>query len=235
MNVVVVYARIYGACAGRALLGLKKSPWTLLLPMALWAVTARLAMVLAPLGLVGGLLLALAFDAAFSSYLYVTSEIVADAKVRIEELKRSIGPYFWAVLNLMFVIWLIELVIGMALSQNPHGAVIAFLLRLAGFVLLNATPEIIYQRKTYGGLATIQATIGFIHANWIEWFIPNLLLGAAFYYGIGWLLAVGVHEAIVAVVGGALLHAAMVFRGHLFRELDKSSHRQRMYRYKAAS
>ena len=46
-------------------------------------------------------------------------------------------------------------------------------------------------------------------------------------------LAVAMLAAIpLAIVGGPLFHVFMVFRGHLFKVLSSSSHRQRMFRYR---
>ncbi len=234
MSLLAVYTKLYLDCAVRAVHGIRRSPWTLLLPIALWASVLVLAPLLGQLGIVGGFLYALALDALFSSYLYFVSEITRDAKVDLSELKKSFGAYFWAVLNLFFIIWLVELVLGLVLARNPQAGSLFFIIGLLAFVLLNAAPETIYQRGTHGGIATIQYSVGFIHRSWIEWFIPNLLFGAAFYYGVPLLLRLDVPLAVVAVLAGALLHVIMVFRGHLFYELDNSSHRQRMFRYRTA-
>lgn len=233
MSVVTIYLRIYASCLKRAQQGILKSPWTLLLPIGFFAVSILASSLLGHLGFLGGMLTALAMDAIFASYLYVVSETVDNSKVRIEELSRSIGPFFWAVLNLMFVLWIGRMILGFALANNPHSGVIYAIAQFAAFVLMNATPEVIYQRHTHGGLQTIQRTIQFVHESWIEWFIPNLLFGAAFYYGTDFLLNTGVPWFAVAIVGGALLHVVMVFRGHLFRELDGSSHRQRMFKHRS--
>jgi hypothetical protein len=232
MTVLLVYLRLYAGCLRRALAGITKSPWTLLLPMALLAVGLVASQLLGAAGLIGGLLLALLLDALVAGYLYVVGEVVSDARVRVTELQRSFGPYFWAVLNLFFLVWIVELLLSMALQRNPQALYIQLIVRFAAFVLLNATPEVIYQRHTYGGVATVQRSISFIHANWIEWFIPNLALGAAAYFGAPYLLGLGVPALLVSVVAGALLHLVMVFRGHLFAELDSSSHRQRLFKYR---
>src|SRR5262249_55552383 len=113
--------------------------------------------------------------------------------------------------------------------------VFARLLALAAVILLNAAPEVIYQRGSYGGLETVQRSIRFLQANWIEWGIPNLAILAIWWYLPRYPLAsLGVLGTIITeVVFGALLHLVMVFRGHLFAALDGTSHRQRMYRYRS--
>ena len=101
-------------------------------------------------------------------------------------------------------------------------------------------PEVIYQRHTYGGLATIQRAVQFLQANWMEWGVPNLLLLALLWLawrdGLGLLMQVGTAGVVLwSIFFGSLLHLVMVFRGHLFAALDGSSHRQRMFRYRTAA
>jgi hypothetical protein len=235
MITLAVYARLYATCLGRAFKAIGKSPWTLLLPIGLLAALLFASRILGQLGLVGGILMGLGLDALISCYLYFVSELVGGSRVSLNELKKSFGAYFWAVLNLLFVVWVGQLMMGAVLARNPHADVISAMVEFAAFVLLNAAPEVLYVRGTYGGLATSKGSIDFIHANWIEWFVPNLLLGAAFYYGVPLLLDLGVPRLAVAVLAGALLHVAMVFRGNLFVELDKSTHRQRLYRWRSSA
>ena len=49
-------------------------------------------------------------------------------------------------------------------------------------ILLNAAPEVIYQRGSRGGLETVQRSVRFLQANWIEWGIPNLLILAVWWF-----------------------------------------------------
>jgi len=235
MSVLVVYGRLYAACIGRAARSIRKSPWTLLLPAVYLAAIVLAGRLLGGLGLLAGILSTLAVSALFASYLYFVGELAADARVHVAEVGRSFAPYFWATVNLGFVVWIVELLLGFALARNPQAAVLLAIVHFAEFVLLNAAAEVIYTRHTYGGLATVQRTIAFIHENWIEWFIPNLALGAAFYYGLPALAAAGVPDLVLGIVVGAVFHLAMVFRGVLFAELDSSAHRQRMFKYRSQS
>src|SRR5216683_7571878 len=130
MNVLVVYARLYGECLAKAVNGLKKNAWTLLLPAGLlvaWILSAGLA---APLGFVGGILRGFFMAALTSCYLYFLGEVVAHSRVSVTEIGRSIGAYFWSTVNLYFVLWIAEWVIGAALSTPLAGN------RQAGLLML---------------------------------------------------------------------------------------------------
>jgi|SRR5260370_15668359 hypothetical protein len=234
MNLLMVYGRLYRECAEKTLAGLRKNAWTLLLPVALFWIWTLLRGVLGFAGgMIGGILLALVLDGLVSCYLYFTGEVVSLSRVRLNELKRSIGAYFWSVVNLNFLIFIVNYLLGMLLRGNSNAGYVYLLVWLLMVVLLNPAPEVIYITGTYGGVATIQRCIAFIQANWIEWFVPNLAFAAIGYFALP-LLMFPQLVIVSSFLLGALVHVAMVFRGNLYKALDGTSHRQRMYRYRAA-
>src|SRR5262245_22296200 len=168
MKVLVVYARLYAECLRQAIAGLKKNAWTLLLPPVLLVAWAQSSVLAAPLGLVGGLLRTLLLAALGSCYLYFVGQVVSHSKVSVTEMGKSIGAYFWSLINLGFVLWIAELLAGMALARAANGGLLLFGLKCVAAVLLSAAPEAIYQRGTYGGVATIQKSISFLQQQWIE-------------------------------------------------------------------
>jgi hypothetical protein len=234
MSFLMVYGRLYRECAERTVAGLRKNAWTLVLPVPLFWTWILLAGVSGFLGgMIGGILMALILDGLVSCYLYFTGEVVSMSRVRINELRRSIGAYFWSVVNLNFLLFIVNYLLDLLLRGNPNARYGYLLVHLLMAVLLNPAPEVIYISGTYGGVATIQRSIAFIQANWIEWFVPNLAFGAIAYFTLPLLMAPQL-AIVSSFLLGALVHVAMVFRGHLFKALDGTSHRQRMYRYRAA-
>jgi len=235
MNVLTVYLRIYADAFRQALTGIRTNAWTLLLPIGLLEANELLTgLVIGALGRLGSFVVWIVWAAAASCYLYFLGEVVAKSRVKLDEFGRSVGAYFWSVANLFFVYWVASLLIE--LMAGPQRAVFSQLLFLAAVILLNAAPEVIYQRGSSGGLETVQRSVRFLQANWIEWGIPNLLFLAVWWYLPRYPLAeLGMLGTVItAVVEGALLHLVMVFRGFLFAALDGSSHRQRMYRYRSS-
>ena len=234
MTFLSIYARLYRDCAVKAAQGIAKNAWTLLLPMLLYALLLLLAPQVALLGFLGGLALSLLLDALLSCYLYFVGGVVARSKVTLADLKQSVVTYFVSVMSLLFVFWISDYALSFLLTGNRQGG----LLRAAGWlvmlVLLNAAPEVIYTRGTRSGVDTITQSVKFIQLNWIEWFVPNLILLGALY-----LLNQATEDRLgtvgrlgVGLVMGALFHAVMVFRGNLFAALDGSSHRQRMFKFR---
>jgi hypothetical protein len=235
MKVLTVYLRIYADAFRQALTGIGKNAWTVLLPIGLLYANGLASGLVLTIPVFGQLLVWIVWAAAASCYLYFLGEVVAKSRVKLDEFGRSIRAYFWSVANLFFVFWVASLLVRFMVppAQQP---VFTQLLFLAVAILLNAAPEVIYQRGSYGGLETVQRSISFLQANWIEWGIPNLLLLALWYFlpphPLGMLGAVG--SILEAVIEGAFVHLAMVFRGFLFTALDGTSHRQRMYRYRSS-
>ena len=232
MSVIAVYSRLYADCFSKAVRGIVKNPWTLLLPMAIGiALQVIASLIIGALpGLVAGLVLSLAADALFSSYLYFVGEVVAIQRVTIKEFGRSMGRYFWSVVNLQFVLWIASWVLNLALGGSAQGGLIITGLWLVATIVLNPAPEVIYIRGSYGGLQTVQASWEFIKSNWIEWYVPNLPL--LFGLFVVYVASSALSAYAAAIFTGALFHVVMVFRGQLFQALDGSSHRQRMFRYR---
>jgi hypothetical protein len=230
MTALKVYLRLYAECIRKAFVAIGKSPWTLLLPGLVliardWA--ARLAYTL---GMLGGIVVTLATAALFSCYLHFVGELVQGGRISATDLQRSFSAYLWPVVNVFFVIWVASLLLGLLLGGDPNGAALLYALWIVALVALNTVPEVIYLRGSHGGMQTIAVNWEFLKAQWIPWFAANVpLLGAVT------LVAAYVQVPIVeTILLGAVAHVAMVFRGNLFRALDQTSHRQRMFAQRAA-
>lgn len=236
MTVITVYARIYGQAFTSALAAIAKNPWTILLPMGLAVAWQLLTLVLGsaldPYS--GGFLVGLARSAALSIYCFFLGGLVANQKVGLDQLRTSIGAYFWSWISIFFVLWIAGLVLGPIFGANPNLALPFLIVQL---VALNTVPETIYLKGTRGGLETITRAFGFLQENWIEWFIPNgivvglVVAGTVFGAALGIFGTLGV--VVAALVFGALLHVYAVFRGFLYEALDGSTHRQRMFRFRS--
>jgi len=233
---LLIYLRLYGRCLTQALGGIRKSWWTLGLPMLLLAARVLIGIPLGALGLVGGFIFGFAMAALGSCYLYFTGGTVAMQKMTFGELRKSFLVYFWSVIGLFFVIWIANLLLGTVLARNPQGATISTALNLVALVALNPAPEVIYSKGTRGGIDTITTCC----ASWVRTGSSVRAEPAGAGRGV---LGVDPRPRVPARrarhpsrrAGGALFHVFMVFRGHLFQELDGSTHRQRMFRYRNQS
>ncbi|MGQ0504681.1 MAG: hypothetical protein ACT4TC_05120 [Myxococcaceae bacterium] len=228
--VLQVYGRLYGECLTRTFRAIGKNAWTLLLPIALVAAFVLAAQLFGGMGLAGGILLNLVYSALLSSYLYFVGELVTESRVSVNEFGRSIGVFFWSVVNHFFVLWIVDYVLETALRNSRMLGLISIALNFLVFILMPSL-EVIYLRGMSGGIAILSRAFDFLQQSWIEWFAPNLVVGGVLYLVVfrSPLLGFGLFAALPL---GLLLHVAFVFRGFVFNALDGSSHRQRMFKYR---
>ncbi len=240
MKELTVYGRLYLEVFQKAFDGLKKNLWTVLLPVLLMLAMGVAGTVSRAFGMLGGILMSLATAAVFSCYLYFVGEIVSGSPVKFSELKRSVGSYFWAVINVMFIFWIARLAIQVL--GGASAGVLMLALVTVGAIAFNAVPETLYIQGTHGGMATLQDSFEFLRDNLLWWAIPNvpwmLVLWAGPTRLTGLIAALGPMGPLLALVVlplvlGFIFHAGMIFRGHLYKALRSSSHRQRMFRYGA--
>jgi hypothetical protein len=231
--------RIYGECLARLPGDLRRNPWVLLLP-ALYAFIAQLAaMIAAHLGILGGFLMGFTQAALAASFLYFVEEVLGRSRTLPHELPRSFQRYLWPVVNVLFVFWVASLLLGVVARGIPTW--VALGVGVVLFVLLNATPEVIYQRRLWNGLDVLSASVQFIQANWIEWFVPNLPLGlTAAAVSLGFIPVEAIFDGLLGpwlgailfgLIQGGLLFIYFLFRGHLFQALDRTPARARRLRY----
>jgi hypothetical protein len=209
-------------------------------PVAYGVILAIIGSLVAPLGLVGGLLFSLASQACVSSGLFLIKNMVASNKADFNDFLNGFTVYLWELLGIVFILWIPLRLLAMALATVPNGDLIYFLIKLAIYVLLNPVPEIIYQTRA-SGIELISSSYNFIVENWIEWLIPNILLLA-----VGYLLLELIEPLIFGLPGFAALFVYafavglgltyfMTFRGFLFAQLQGTTRRSRLYRYKSQS
>jgi hypothetical protein len=230
VDVVQVYLQLYADAFRKALLAIRKNAWTVLLPALLLIARDWVGRAAQPLGMIGGILGMLAAAALSSCYLYFLGELARGSRVSLKEVGSSLGAYLWSIVNVYFVVWLAALVLELLLSRSSNAAAVMLALWIVATVALNAVPEVIYLRGTYGGLHTISASWEFLQRQWIPWFAVNVPL-LALVAAVMFLVRVPfVTDFLVA----AALHVVMVFRGYLFQALDGSSHRRRMFERRVA-
>jgi hypothetical protein len=190
---------------------------------------AVLALLLAPYGLLGGFIWTAAAAACFSSWLHFMEQVVRGrGRADLRDLPQSFGTYLGDVLNVFFVLFLLQLVAVFVLAPFP---LLVIVLVLAVFVFLNAVPELIYLGRA-STAELLAESYRFIGANWIEWFPANILL-LALVVAVDLLLPAGPFGLLSAAGAGLTAAYWSVVRGLLFLELTTSSRRAREFRRRA--
>jgi hypothetical protein len=209
-------------------------------PLAYGIALSLAGLVVGPLGIVGGLLLGLATQACLSSGLYLIENMVKIGKANFNDFIKGFTVYLWELLLIAFILWIPMRLAAVALASVANGVLIFLLIKIALYILLNPLPECLYQTRS-SGIELLTASYNFIVENWIEWFLPNIILTVAgfFIFEILEMLTYdlpGFLQFFALAFGfGLCLIYFMVFRGFLFADLNGTTRRSRVYRYNARS
>jgi hypothetical protein len=161
--------------------------------------------------------------ACTSSWLALVEQIIRNRRIVFGEVRASFLVYLSDLLNVGFLLMLLQMVGGLVFQGYFQ---LVFFLAL--LVFLNAVPEQLYLGH-HGGVALFAESYSFIGRYWIEWFPATLLLGGI----AGALLSAIPVDPLGLVSAGVLALAgsfALLVRGLLFLELTSSSRRAREFR-----
>ncbi|MBL8054889.1 MAG: hypothetical protein JNK03_16055, partial [Nitrospira sp.] len=137
-----------------------------------------IARIAAPLGMAGGFLLGIVNALLVGATLrLIEQSLSASRTLGFKDVTESFGHYFWDVIGVGFVLWLPTLLLDMGLQANPaYGQFLLSAFLLLVFILLNPTPEVIYQVRHDSTLDVFKTSYEFVVEHWIEWFLPFVLL-----------------------------------------------------------
>ena len=250
---------LYLDCAVKAAKGLYRN-WVLIVgALFSFIVLVISASVVLRLGQIGGFILGIIFSFFISLLLSWISDTSRKDRLRWSSLWQFDSDLFVKVINVGFFLFLIRFV-GSKLINGVNADAIWLLFAVLIAILFNCVAEVVYTHR-FDGMTALRHSINFVKENWIEWFIPNLILIAPF-VGVGtyflfftplfppapillpWILGQGIHgitsaglePTFTSLFTGLLLLIYslwfMLFRAHLFIALDTSSRRQRIFNYK---
>jgi len=209
-------------------------------PLVYAAGLSLVGSILGPFGIIGGVLFNLARLACISSGLCLIENMVRMGKADFDDFLKGFSTYLWELVQISFILWIPLQVLAMVLASTPNGGLIYFLIKIILYILLNPVPEFIYQTRS-SGIELLSASYNFIVENWIEWFLPNIIITVVGYFLRNALSVVTlglpgfVRLFIVNFGFGLCLTYFMLFRGFLFAELHGTTRRSRVYRYNARS
>ncbi|HEV7731898.1 MAG TPA: hypothetical protein VGR62_07035 [Candidatus Binatia bacterium] len=184
---------------------------------------------LAPLGIIGGVLWTLAAAAAMSSWLTLMEGVVRNGRADLRDVPASFVTYLSELINVGFLLFLLQMVAAFAFGPFPF---LKIVFGLAILVFLNAIPELIYLGR-YVSTDLLVQSYRFIGTNWIEWFPANLVLIAVL-LAVAVVLPEGPYGIVTALAAGLVALFGGILRGLLFLELTTSSRRAREFQRRAA-
>lgn len=224
--------------------------WVGLLPLLYAPLFLITAGFVAPLGLIGSLLMGLLLALCTSSYLYFLAGVINGNRLSLQDLLESWRPYFFSVITILFFLTIVQYALALLLPPVGGAQALRLLINLVLLIILNPIPEIIYQGRSEG-FSMLQESVEFLRDSGVEWFVPlvALALFSAIFFplpilmmplqigrltfptlGGGGLLLGSPAGLIWAAVSAFILFALMVFRGLLFRALAGGTRRQRVFR-----
>jgi hypothetical protein len=207
-------------------------------PLVYSVILSVAALLLGPFWLIGGIVLWIVTAACASSGLYLIENVIRTGRATISDFKKGFTVYLGEILTIGFILWIPMMLLSRVAYATPEGALLVLGIKILLYVILNAVPELIYQSRL-SGLALLSGSYQFIVENWVEWLLPNLLIAAAGYLLVGlvsglmlW-MPYFVQFFIFTAAFGLFLTFLMLFRGVLFTELNGTTRRSRLYRYRA--
>lgn len=200
--------------------------------------------------LLGGLISIIATSALISNYLYLLNNILRSGSFDFQDFKDGFTPYLrklWTILFMGYVAMMILSLVAPILINTIGIVAFNMIIIVLSFVLFNSIPEATYQ-KYYSPWETITYAVEFVRDNWIEWFIPNIILLAIFYFMPGHPLSIlsfvsNIFNYFISfnsfstTLIGLLLYLLsqiwfsfyMIYRAYLFEELTTSNRRKRLF------
>ena len=223
-DTLALYARVFRRGGALAL----RNWWVGLVVIVYAVLLSLVAVVTAPLRIVGPLLTYLALVACGSSWLSLVAQVIQTGRIRLQDVPTSFATYFGDLLNVGFLFWGLQLIATYVLAPVPFVQIVFV---LAVFVFLNAVPELVYVGR-HGAADVLVESYQFIGENWVEWFPANLVLLACVLGALE--LPAGPFGLVGAVAFGVVLYFAAIVRGLLFQELSTTSRRGREFWRRAA-
>jgi hypothetical protein len=221
---------------------LKKNPVLLIVGVPYGAVFIIGAMVAGMVGLLGGLVMIILQSAIISDYLSLINRIIHGHRVSTDDIRKGYKTYLSSVWSLLFLMYFIDLALGMFLSpiNMLTGGLFFILAKLLVYIIFSAMPEVIYQKYLDRGDMVIYG-LNFVKENALQWLLPNaLLIGVVYgvYNGLLRLVSpifgfgtsgIALSSVIAIIVTQGLIAFVMIYRGFLFDILSTSTMRKRLF------
>lgn len=193
----------------------------------------------------GGIVAIVVGSALISNYLYLLSCVVKYDRITFQDFKQGFLVHLRLIWSISFILYVIDLAFELLLLpvlQNFIGALAASMaFTFLVLIFFNPLPEVVYQ-KYLNPLECFKYAFGFIKENWLEWFVPNVILMGVLYLLTGTVISQLFNFVVLPYgaflgVGGILLYLIsqlwfsfmMIYRGFLFEVLSTSTRRKRLF------
>lgn len=221
---------------------LKNNPALLVVGIPYGAIFILGTIVAGMAGFLGGLVMIILQSALASDYLSLINKIIHGRHVTTHDVRTGWKTYLSSVWSLLFLVYFINLALGMFFSplNAMTGGLFFLFTQLAIFIVFSAMPEVIYQKYLDRGDMVIYG-LNFVKENAVAWLVPNVLLIVVIYSVYSGLVSiiapivgfsltgVAISSVIAIIVTQGLVAFTMLYRGFLFDILSTSTMRKRLF------
>ncbi len=195
--------------------------------------------------ILSGIIMLILSSALISNYLYLLNCIIEYDRLTLKDFKEGFLIYLrkiWTVLFIGIVVSLgldlfVRPILAGAFGPVAYNLILNFML----VILFNALPETIYQ-KSYHPWESIKYSVEFIREHWVEWYLPNTILIGGLILITGDVItgifttdiSIGIifnrpFGLVVYLIGQLWFSFMMIYRGYLYKLLNTSSRRKRLF------
>jgi hypothetical protein len=252
--IVKATLEIYAECAKNASKGFVKNWIVPLASLGLILIFTLTAGMVGGLGMAGGFILGIILALFTAQYYSWLSGTVDKDKITYRDLVEFDAAMFFRVIGISFILFLVQFLTS-PVAANPESMPLMIIIYFFIVFAFNALPEVVYIQRYDSTLAYTEA-LKFTKENWIEWYLPYLVLLLPFMLLVAYPAQLLIRFALVSplfpgiiiletwtavlirypylglLCGFMLSHWFMLFRGFLFKELSSGSRRRRVYRAK---
>ena len=194
-----------------------------------------------PLYIISGFISAIVSSSLISNYLNLLFNIINYNRFSFEDFKSGFTAFLWKIYGVFFIAYLGQLLLSLVSNILGAGAVVLnFVIWIIVVILFNPLPEIIYL-KYKSPTESITDSIKFMQENWLNWLVPNIVFFTILYVVTGNLqfgifnthisfnMIFTLKNIIIYILGQIIFSFTMIYRGHLFKLLNGSTRRKRMF------
>lgn len=180
------------------------------------------------LGFLSMLALLAVISFGLSSYMYIIGKILILGSVDIEDLKKSVKIYPKKIAIVTVLIWLIfkgiDTLLFPLFQLNVLFIVLSLIIKLIFLLIINPVFEVIYI-KNEEGINNMKRALSFNKENIWQWNVPIIIAVVLLYF----VLQVK-SNIVIFIVLGTLINPVVIFRFYLFKALDSTTMRRRIFK-----
>lgn len=193
------------------------------------------------LGILSGLAIAIVTASLISNYLYLLYNVINYDSLKLQDFKDGFTYFLRKVYTIFFYGFILNILISLLSGVlGSYADVLSLIVNISILILLNPLPETLYI-KVLNPMDSIAYSIDFMKENWVNWFIPNVimlillylltgnLISGIFTTHISYIRSFRIIDIILYLIASAFLSFIMIYRGHLYKLLSTSTRRKRMY------